>query len=252
MVTTCTWLSGSRLFGLSRFGLGVSVWAFWSGCFGPAVSVWPFWSGRFGLAVSVGPFRSGRFGLAVLVWPFRSGRFGLAVSAWAFWSGCFGLAVSVWPFWSGRFGLAVSIWPFRSGRFGLAVSVWLFWSGRFGLADSVTGHFGCDISVHKELMKFVKFINVNEYLGRMIIYSYNSRQIKTRQFALPNVHLNSGAEMMKCSAIVISSKIPSKKKYITIWHFLSQSIRNVYYSATRNTLCVLIGVHKPGVLIQLF
>jgi len=63
-------------------------------------------------------------------------------------------------------------------------SVWPFRSGRFGLADSATGHFGCDISVHKELMKFVKFVNVNEYLGRIIIYPYNTRQIKTRQCAL--------------------------------------------------------------------
>jgi len=28
-------------------------------------------------------------------------------------------------------------------------------TGLFGLADSVTGHFGRDISVHKELIKFV-------------------------------------------------------------------------------------------------
>jgi len=47
----------------------------------------------------------------------------------------------------------------------------------FGLAVSVTGHFGRDISVHKELMKFVKFANVNEYLGRITICPYNTRQI---------------------------------------------------------------------------
>ena len=39
----------------------------------------------------------------------------------------------------------------------------------FGLADSVTGHFRRDISAHKELMKVVKFVNENEYLGRIII-----------------------------------------------------------------------------------
>jgi len=78
------------------------------------------------------------------VWPIRSGRFGLAVSVWA---------VSVW---------AVSVRPIQSGRFGLAVSV--------------TGHFGRDVSVHKELMKFV---NVNGYLGRKIIFLYNTIQIKT-------------------------------------------------------------------------
>jgi len=35
-----------------------------------------------------------------------------------------------------------------------------FRSGRFGLAVSVTGHFGGDISVHKELMKFVNLAQV--------------------------------------------------------------------------------------------
>jgi len=64
----------------------------------------------------------------------------------------------------------------------------------FGLAVSVTGIFGRDISVHKELMKFVQFVNVNEYLGRIIIYPYNKRQIKTRQFALPKTRSNSGAK----------------------------------------------------------
>jgi len=33
-------------------------------------------------------------------------------------------------------------------------------------------------------MKLVKFVNVNEYLGMIIIYPYNTRQIKTRQFAV--------------------------------------------------------------------
>ena len=89
-----------------------------------------------------------------------------------------------------------------------------FRSGQFGLADSVTGLFVRDISVQKELMKFVKFVNVNEYLGRMIIYPYNTRQIKTRQFALPKTRSNSGAKIIKYSAIEISSKIPSEIKNI--------------------------------------
>jgi len=76
-------------------------------------------------------------------------------------------------------------------------------------------HFGRDISVYTELMKFVKFVNVNEYLGRIITYPYNTRQIKTRQFALPKAHSNSGAKMIKYSAIKISSKIPSEIKNIT-------------------------------------
>jgi len=85
------------------------------------------------------------------------------------------------------------VWPIRSGRFGLC----RFDLSRSGLAVSVTGHFGPDISVHKEVMKFVKFVNVNEYLGRIIIYLYNKRQIKTRQFVLPKARSKSGAKMIK-------------------------------------------------------
>jgi len=91
-------------------------------------------------------------------------------------------------------------------------SVWPFRSGRSGQAVSITGNFGRDISVHKEMMKFV---NVNEYLCRIIIYPYNTRQIKTRQFALPKTRSNSGAKMIKYSAIEISSKILSEIKNIT-------------------------------------
>ena len=77
----------------------------------------------------------------------------------------------------------------------------------FGLAVSVMGHFGRDIPVHKELMKFVI---VNEYLVSIIIYPYNTRQIKTRQFSLPNARLSAGAKMIKYSAIEILSKIRSE------------------------------------------
>ena len=81
---------------------------------------------------------------------------------------------SEWPIRFGSFGLAVSVWPIRSEPFRSES----FWSGRFGLAVSVMAHFGRDISVHKELMKFVKFVDVNEYPGRIIMYAYNTRQIK--------------------------------------------------------------------------
>jgi len=64
-------------------------------------------------------------------------------------------------------------------------------------------------------MKFVKFVDVNEYLGRIIIYPYNTRQIKTRQFALPKARSNSGAKMIKFSAIETLSKIPSEIRNIT-------------------------------------
>jgi len=33
------------------------------------------------------------------------------------------------------------------------------------------------------------------------VHSYNTRQIKTQQFALPIAHTNSGAKMIKFSAI---------------------------------------------------
>ena len=39
-------------------------------------------------------------------------------------------------------------------------SVWPVRSGQLGLAVSVTGHFGRDISVPKELMKFVNLAQV--------------------------------------------------------------------------------------------
>jgi len=64
-------------------------------------------------------------------------------------------------------------------------------------------------------MKFVKFVDVNEYLGRIIIYPYNTRQIKTRQFALPKARSNSGAKMIKFGAIETLSKIPSEIRNIT-------------------------------------
>ena len=83
----------------------------------------------------------------------------------------FRISGSVHELRSGRFGLAVSVWPIRSEPFRSEP----FRSGRFGLAVSVMGHFGRDIFIHKELMKFV---DVNEYPGRIIIYAYNTIQIK--------------------------------------------------------------------------
>ena len=42
--------------------------------------------------------------------------------------------------------------------------------------------------------------------------SYNTRQVKTRQFALPKARSSSGAKMIKYSAIEIWSKIPPEIK----------------------------------------
>jgi len=52
------------------------------------------------------------------------------------------------------FGLADSVWPFRSDP---------FWPGPFVTAVSVWGHFGHDISVHKQL---IAFVYLNDYIGR--------------------------------------------------------------------------------------
>jgi len=43
------------------------------------------------------------------------------------------------------------------------------------------------------------------FLGRIMIYPYNTRQIKTRQFAFPKARSNSGVEIIKYSAIEIWS-----------------------------------------------
>jgi len=83
-------------------------------------------------------------------------------------------------------------------------------------------------------MKFVKFVNVNEYLGRIIIYPHNTRQIKTRQFALPKARSKSGAKMIKYSAIQISSKIPLEIKNITCLALFAAKCKK----------CVLLGYEK--------
>jgi len=44
------------------------------------------------------------------------------------------------------------------------------------------------------------------------VYPYNMRQIKTRQFSLPKARSNSGANMVKYSAVEIWSRIPSEIK----------------------------------------
>jgi len=49
----------------------------------------------------------------------------------------------------------------------------------------------------------MKFVDVDEYPGRIIIYPYNTRQIKTRQFSLPKARSNLGAKIIKFSAVEI-------------------------------------------------
>jgi len=49
------------------------------------------------------------------------------------------------------------------------------------------------------------------------MFIHITRQIKTRQIALPKARLNLGAKMMKYSAIEIWSKIPPEIKSKTCW-----------------------------------
>ena len=67
---------------------------------------------------------------------------------------------------SGRFGLS---------RYGLADSVWPIRSGQFGLAVSVTGHFGRDIAVHKELMKLVNLAQVTSVQFGQTVLLFKSK-----------------------------------------------------------------------------
>jgi len=55
-----------------------------------------------------------------------------------------------------KFSVKIGYATFQSGQFGLSVSVWaVSVTGHFGLAVQVRGHFGHDISVHKQLVIFV-------------------------------------------------------------------------------------------------
>jgi len=49
------------------------------------------------------------------------------------------------------------------------------------------------------------------------VHPYNTKQIKTRQFALPKARSNSGAKMIKCSATEIWSRIPPEIKHNNVF-----------------------------------
>jgi len=121
------------------------------------------------------------------VWPIRSGRFGLS----RFGLSHFGLADSVWPI-PENLGVA-KIFDFRritlfclekrlsKHKITLFSKIWGWLGpfgppgyvyGRFGLAVSLTGHFGRDISVQKELMKFVNLAQVTSaQFGQTVLLS---------------------------------------------------------------------------------
>ena len=72
------------------------------------------------------------------------------------------------------------------------------------------------------------------------VHSYDTRQVKTRQFALPKARSNSSAKMIKYSAIEIWSKIPPEIKNKTCLALFRQCTRIIYYSATRTIFYVFI------------
>ena len=56
-------------------------------------------------------------------------------------------------------------------------------------------------------------VSFNNYFKLITdVHSYNTRQVKIRQFASPKSRSNSGAKMIKYSAIEIRSKIPPEIK----------------------------------------
>jgi len=63
------------------------------------------------------------------------------------------------------------------------------------------------------------------------VHSYNTRQVETRQFALPKARSNSSANMIKYSSIKIWSKIPPVTKNKTcLAVFLAEHKRYVLLS----------------------
>jgi len=72
--------------------------------------------------------------------------------------------------------------------------------------------------------------------------SNNNRSDSDLQFALPKARSNSGAKMLKYSAIEIWSRLPLEIRNKTCWHFFGglYEIRNMYNSDNRNILWVPI------------
>jgi len=69
----------------------------------------------------------------------------------------------------------------------------------------------CNVELSKFMYKYTPQLPAafNNYFKLITdVHPYNTRQIKTRQFALPKARLNSGAKMIKYSAIEIWSKVP--------------------------------------------
>jgi len=58
------------------------------------------------------------------------------------------------------------------------------------------------------------------------VHAYNTRKTKTQQFSLSKARANSGARMLKHSAIEMWSKIPSHIKLNRFWHFSQRNIKS--------------------------
>jgi len=101
-----------------------------------------------------------------------------------------------------------------------------------------------NLEVRKFMYKYTTSqlpVTFNNYFKLITdVHSYNTREVKTRQFALLKARSNSGAKMIKYSAIEIWSKIPPEIKNKTCLHFFWQSIKNMYYSATITIFYVFI------------
>jgi len=76
------------------------------------------------------------------------------------------------------------------------------------------------------------------------VHSYNTRQIKNRQFASPKARSNSGAKMIKCSAIEIWSKIPPEIKNKTcLALFQAEYKKYVLLSYKNHILCFYLMLY---------
>jgi len=104
----------------------------------------------------------------------------------------------------------------------------------------------CNLEVSKFMHKYTTLqlpAMFNNYFKLITdVHSHNTRQIKTRQFALPKARSNSGAKMINYSAIEIWSKIPPEIKSKTcLALFLAEYKKySIYYSATRTIFYVFM------------
>ena len=76
------------------------------------------------------------------------------------------------------------------------------------------------------------------------VHPYNTRQIKTRLFALPKARSNSGAKMIKYCVIETWSKIPSEIRNKTFLALFAADCRKQARCGYQKHCVFLIGVHR--------